>query len=556
MRKYFILIFLVSVFVLNAVPIPDFDAFHRSLYPQTVRWKGTNSSSEPSREYQVGDTNTFWRWDLSVMPPAWIQTPATCRAVGEHCYVFVADDQWNLNMDQDDVDIVLNYLENETMNSSDYGAIEMDIDLFGPIPDEIDNDPRLIVFYSELGSFGGSTFDGYFSVYNQVTEQQAQQMNPSGHSNECEMIYMTCSPLNPTDPIRISVLSHELEHLIHWGQDVNEETWLDEGCAELAMVYFGMPDPITGFPSQPDNQLNVWNQEWADYVKVMLFFTYLREQFTTDQNELILDIVSDPTNGLNSIVNQLIDNGFTIPFESVFTNWTIANFVDDTTIDQGQYGYELLDLPNFSTAGSHTSFPVNSSGTVDPWAADYIRVFPNGMNIEHEITVNNADQAIGLIRKLNDVEEFEVETFNVNASWTGYLPPEWDDLYYYAVYVYANHNATQLDYSYSLEEVVANDDELIIPENEISIYPNPFNPSTTISFNVPQTSSFATIEIYNLKGQKVKTFSFPNGSLGTSKGLVVWNGTDDNNKPVSSGIYFARLKAGNVEASCKMLLLK
>ncbi|MGC9367294.1 MAG: hypothetical protein ACP5FK_09695 [bacterium] len=43
---------------------------------------------------QVGDTKTFWSWDLSVMPPQWIQVPATCRAVGDSSYIFVADNCW------------------------------------------------------------------------------------------------------------------------------------------------------------------------------------------------------------------------------------------------------------------------------------------------------------------------------------------------------------------------------------------------------------------------------------------------------------------------------
>ncbi|MFC1898589.1 T9SS type A sorting domain-containing protein [Candidatus Cloacimonadota bacterium] len=552
MKKTILFIFLTTTLILSAVPIPEFDAFHKGISRQTAQWQGTNFPKEDSREYVIGDTQVYWSWDLSVMPPAWIQTPATCRAVGEFCYVFVADDQWNVNMDQDDVDIVFNYLENETMNSTEYGAIEMDIALFGPVPDEIDNDPKVIVFYSELGSFMGSVFDGYFSAYNQVTEAQAQQMNPPGHSNECEMIYMTCSPLNPTDPIRISVLAHELEHMIHWGQDINEEAWLDEGCAELAMVYFGLPDPITAFPSQPDNQLNVWNQEWADYVKVMLFFTYLREQFTTDENELILDIVDDTTNGLQSVIDQLIDNGFQIPFESVFLNWTIANFIDDPTCDQGQYGYELLDLPNFYTTGSHTSFPVNSAGSVQPWATDYIRVFPNGANIEHEITINNANQSIGLIKKLNDVEEYEVDGFNINGAWTGYIPPEWDDLYYYVVYVYANHSNTSINYSYSLEEIVSAGNEL--PDNELALtnYPNPFNPSTTISFNLPEDQLENTkLIIYNMKGQNIKQYSIFN-----NQSSITWDGTDDNNTPVSSGVYFYKLKSGDLEITNKMVLMK
>ncbi len=102
----------------------------------------------------------------------------------------------------------------------------------------------------------------------------------------------------------------------------------------------------------------------------------------------------------------------------------------------------------------------------------------------------------------------------------------------------------------------------IVKQGITSIYPNPFNPATKISFNVPQNSDFATIEIYNLKGQKIKTFAFPNGSLGTSgitqspNQQIVWNGKDENNKPVASGIYFCKFQSGNVIQTRKMLLLK
>ena len=112
--------------------------------------------------------------------------------------------------------------------------------------------------------------------------------------------------------------------------------------------------------------------------------------------------------------------------------------------------------------------------------------------------------------------------------------------------------------------VPGNDNNTVSADNNITLsnYPNPFNPSTTISFSVPQTALFATIEIYNIKGQKVKALEcvrqLPDAAakeLQHSK-TVIWNGDDENMKPVSSGIYFARLKAGKTEASCKMLLLK
>ena len=59
---------------------------------------------------------------------------------------------------------------------------------------------------------------------------------------------------------------------------------MDEGCAELAMVLFGQPDPISSFPGNPDNNLTEWDQQFSDYVQVMLFFTYFAEQYG---NEII-----------------------------------------------------------------------------------------------------------------------------------------------------------------------------------------------------------------------------------------------------------------------------
>jgi len=96
----------------------------------------------------------------------------------------------------------------------------------------------------------------------------------------------------------------------------------------------------------------------------------------------------------------------------------------------------------------------------------------------------------------------------------------------------------------------------IIPQGNIlhGNYPNPFNPSTTISFSVAQTTSPVTLEIYNLKGQKVKKFGIRN--LETGMNEITWNGSDENGNSVPSGIYFYKLKNGDFEQTKKMILMK
>jgi len=95
-----------------------------------------------------------------------------------------------------------------------------------------------------------------------------------------------------------------------------------------------------------------------------------------------------------------------------------------------------------------------------------------------------------------------------------------------------------------------------IPELVTSLsgnYPNPFNPETTISFSIKNQTQ-VTLDIYNLKGQKVKTLVSEKKSAGSHD--VVWNGTDETGKPVSSGVYFYRMQAGDYSSTRKMMLMK
>ncbi|HPR17969.1 MAG TPA: T9SS type A sorting domain-containing protein, partial [Candidatus Cloacimonadota bacterium] len=88
-------------------------------------------------------------------------------------------------------------------------------------------------------------------------------------------------------------------------------------------------------------------------------------------------------------------------------------------------------------------------------------------------------------------------------------------------------------------------------------YPNPFNPSTTISFSfTTEITENTEIAIYNLKGQKVKTFSNLQIANSPNSPTVIWDGTDLTGKPVSSGIYFCKLQAGKLVKTQKMLLMK
>lgn len=84
-------------------------------------------------------------------------------------------------------------------------------------------------------------------------------------------------------------------------------------------------------------------------------------------------------------------------------------------------------------------------------------------------------------------------------------------------------------------------------------YPNPFNPSTTISFSLPK-QSHVNITVYNLLGQETKTLL--NASVTAGEHQVEWDGTDDDGRTVATGIYLYRILADDFTQSRKMVLAK
>jgi len=100
----------------------------------------------------------------------------------------------------------------------------------------------------------------------------------------------------------------------------------------------------------------------------------------------------------------------------------------------------------------------------------------------------------------------------------------------------------------------SNEDLTDLPAALIGNHPNPFNPTTTIEYNVDPNEPDAYIEILNLKGEVVMIFS--DLEFIENSGSVIWDGKDFNSNPVSSGIYFYKLTSGQNSTTKKMMLLK
>ena len=100
------------------------------------------------------------------------------------------------------------------------------------------------------------------------------------------------------------------------------------------------------------------------------------------------------------------------------------------------------------------------------------------------------------------------------------------------------------------DQVIGSIDEFLLQDN----YPNPFNLSTTIRYELPESSE-VTIKIYNILGAEVQAL-FDKKYLNSGSHFIVWHGLNNSGIMVSTGVYFYQIQAGNLVKMKKMLLLK
>jgi len=104
-------------------------------------------------------------------------------------------------------------------------------------------------------------------------------------------------------------------------------------------------------------------------------------------------------------------------------------------------------------------------------------------------------------------------------------------------------------------EVSVKDKTEVIPK-QFSLkqnYPNPFNPETVISYDLPQSVN-VNISVFNTQGQKVK--ELVNGHQQTGSHTVQWDGKDENNMSLASGVYICWIQASKFKKSIKIMLLR
>ncbi len=346
------------------VPIND-------LIDLAKRLRGVFEITPPSETVaiplQKGDRQTFWVMDVD--EDRNFQVSAKLVYISEHLYFWVED---GLSVNQRALKRLVDAFDQQIYptNRQFFGSEWMP---------GIDGDSRLHILYVKGV---GNSIAGYFAS----SDEYPVQVNE--FSNMREMFLLNADSARLNDGYTYGVLAHEFQHMIHWYQDRNEETWMNEGFSELAALLngydIGNADQI--FTQDPDIQLTDWpsKPDPAHYGASFLFLTYFLDRFGDTATQAV---VANQANGLTSIDQVLADldardniTGKLVRADDVFIDWAVANYLQDGRVGDGRYSYH-----NYKAAPKTAATEIVNDCSGDPetrqvkqYGADYIRIRCSG----------------------------------------------------------------------------------------------------------------------------------------------------------------------------------
>ncbi len=327
----------------------------------------------PSGPFSLGDRQKFWVMNTDTND--YVQVAATLQYLTEHAYFWVQDDvNYNKNQAKKLLDVFESkiYPTNREFFGSEWSP-------------GVDEDPHIYILYAR--KIGNNTA-GYFS--------SADAYSPAAneYSNAHEMFIFSADN-SPLDSIyTYGVLAHEFQHMIHWRQDRNESTWLNEGSAELAVLlngyYSGYADQEYAYNT--DIQLTDWGSDIGSngphYGSSFLFMTYFLDRFGEKATQAL---VRAPQNSMDSVDSVLASldvkdplTGQLIRADDVFLDWAVTNYLQDGAVADGRYQYHNYDdAPQVYQTETLTGCPADYSSTVNQYGVDYIRISCSGSYTLH-----------------------------------------------------------------------------------------------------------------------------------------------------------------------------
>mgnify|MGYP001031588305 CR=1 FL=1 len=336
----------------------------RDLHELAIRLRGLPSDTPRTVEqenrsgYEIGDRRLFHVSNVDTEEQ--FDLYATLKYKTDHVYVWVEEDE---PINQSELEAAADLFEEQTYatNRSFFG------EEWSP---GVDNDLHLSILHA---TNLGNSVAGYYSSADEFVSQVRED------SNEMEMFYINIDNVSPNSAFYNGVLAHEFQHMIHWYNDRNEETWLNEGFSELATYLNGFD--VGGsdylFADAPDTQLNSWpsgpGAAGANYGGAYLFTSYFLDRFGRDATQAL---VAHEANSFASVEEVLREQGIDLAYEDLLGDWIVANLLDDPSIEDGRFGYEDIDPPTVDIVTTYyeNAYPLSEQATVHQHGTDYIEL--------------------------------------------------------------------------------------------------------------------------------------------------------------------------------------
>ncbi|MDQ3822368.1 MAG: immune inhibitor A [Actinomycetota bacterium] len=249
---------------------------------------------------------------------------------------------------------------------------------------DADDDPHINIVNFDP-DVGATVVAGYYSP----GDEYPRTVNE--HSNEGEFFYMNSLLFAPGSTTYNSILAHEFYHMIQFANDANEDTWVNEGMADVAIEVNGLGGTTgshtSDYANHPEDQLTNWDGQLYDYGNAYSFFSYFLEHYgpsddpTTPFKEnyaLARQITQFERDGLAGVDDILAANpykaGLAASYQDntahdVYLDRAVANVVNDRSLADGQYGYGQLAGFKVNPHGGFGSYPASEDGNataVDP----------------------------------------------------------------------------------------------------------------------------------------------------------------------------------------------
>ena len=311
----------------------------------------------------IGFQRTFFAVDFAKKQQYTIN--ATLRASGTHCYIFVEDTEWQENVTALTVQTIQRAFDTATPADPRRGIYDILTESLGPPPD-IDRNQKVILLFLNIRDVGTRHVTaGYFMPIDQHRGMLHHPTLGPLHSNEADILYIH-SKNNPANAGAMqSVIAHEFQHLIHWKHSPNEETWIDEGCADYAAFQCGynLYQHVNAFQQTPHISLTDWSQMsqtnlLAHYGASFLFMLYLHDHYGGTQT--VAALVRNPIDGFLGITSTLQARGVPHTFSDIFEDWKVANYLTTWRalgIIDKRFRYHTLK-PVIQPLFTHDTYPI------------------------------------------------------------------------------------------------------------------------------------------------------------------------------------------------------